>query len=412
MTQNSLSIQMDTDQTLIAQEESSQRVLEIRIQAPNSAAHGKRLSLNLALVLDRSGSMSGEKLDFVKQAAAHVLDLLQDQDTLALVAYDDEITLLSPSTRVSRENRIDLQRQISRLRPGGTTFLSGGWLAGCHEVAAAAQNGTLNRTLLLTDGLANVGETDLEILAHQARELFRRGVSTTTFGVGEGFNEHLLEAMSNQGGGNFYYIETPGDIPELFLREFKELAAVTARDVEISLEFPPQVIPQVLGGWVTEYSGGRLHISLGNLYSGHDQDIYIRLAMPPAGAGGEPVVKAWVLGKADAGQLYEAEAEVNFQYADKDSAEAAPRNRDLLERYAVVELADTATEALKLERQGMNAEANQLLDRSINMNRPYLNPGVAGDYQKLSERMKQGMVESDRKQTHYSSYNQKRKREQ
>jgi Ca-activated chloride channel family protein len=412
MNQNSLSIQVDTDQKFIAQETSTQRVLEIRIHAPKAAAQRIRPPLNLALVLDRSGSMSGEKLEFVKQAASHVLDLLQEQDTIALVAYDDEITLLSPSTRVTRENRLELKRQISRLRPGGTTFLSGGWLAGCQQVALAAQAESLNRALLLTDGLANVGETDLEKLAHEARELFRRGISTSTFGVGEGFNEHLLEAMSNQGGGNFYYIETPVEIPGLFLREFKELAAVTARDVEIVLEFPPQVHMDVLGGWVTEFSAGRLLIHVGNLYAAHTQDIYIKLSMPAAGVAEELLLKARVFCKGEADQICEDQAEVTFEYTDTDTAAAAPRNREVMERYALVELAESANEALKLERQGLNERANELLSQSIASNQPYLNPAVASDYERLSQRMKRGMVESDRKQTHYNNYNQKRSKVQ
>lgn len=412
MNQNSLHLLLDTDQNLIPLEVPSQRILEIRIQAPNAADRSSRPSLNLALVLDRSGSMSGEKLDFVKQAAAHVLDLLQEQDQVALVAFDDEIDLLSPSTRITMGNRTDLKRRVSKLRPGGTTNLSGGWLSGCQEVAAAAQAETINRTLLLTDGLANVGETDLERLAYQARELSRRGVSTSTFGVGEGFNEHLLEGMSNQGGGNFYYIETPSDIPGLFLREFKELAAVTARDVEINIDFPPHLSLQVLGGWVTEFSTGRLHIPLGNLFSGQTLDIYIKLMIPTAGDHRELAVKARVFGKGETGQLCEGQAEVGFEYTELAKAEAAPRKRELLERFAVVELAETANEALKLERHGMNDEANTLLNQSINANRPYLDPTVAGDYQRLSERMKHGMIEADRKQTHYNTYSQKRKREQ
>ena len=412
MNQNSLHLHLDTDQNLIAQEVPSQRVLEIRIQAPVAGDRSTRPSLNLALVLDRSGSMSGEKLEFVKQAAAHVLDLLQEQDHVALIAYDDEISLLSPSTRVTMGNRSDLKRRISRLRPGGSTNLSGGWLAGCHEVASVAQTETLNRVLLLTDGLANVGETDLERLAHQAKELSRRGISTSTFGVGEGFNEHLLEAMSNQGGGNFYYIETPGDIPGLLLREFKELTAVTARDVEIIIDCPPHLTPQVLGGWVTEYSAGCLHTSLGNLFSGQNLDIYIKLLIPAAGDHRLLVVKAKVLGKGETGQLYEDQTEVTFEYTEQDKAEAAPRKRDILERFALVELAEIANEALKLERKGMNARATDLLMRSIEDHEPYLDPTVAGEYQRLSERMKHGMIEADRKQTHYNNYSQKRKREQ
>lgn len=412
MNRNSLNLQLDTDQELIAREVPSQRILEVRIRAPKAAEHSERPAVNLALVLDRSGSMSGEKLEFVKQAAVHVLELLQEQDHVALVAYDDEITLLSPSTRGTTANRSELKRQVSRLRPGGMTNLSGGWLAGCHEVAAAAQEGTLNRTLLLTDGLANVGETDLERLAHQARELSKRSVSTSTFGVGDGFNEYLLEAMSNQGGGNFYFIETPSDIPGLFLREFKELAAASIQGVELIIEFPPQIKMQVLGGWVSEFSTGQLRISLGNLFSDQNLDIYIKLSVPPTENIHELGLKARIYGKIGSGELREDQAEVTFEYSDQSIVDAAPRKRDLLERYAPVDMAENTTEALKLERLGKNEMANQLLKQSLRANQPYLDPSVSRDYQRLSERMKDGMLEADRKQTHYNNYSQKRKREQ
>ena len=410
MNTEALHFHLDTDQNLIAREVPSQRVLEISLQAPGSAAKANRPPLNLALVLDRSGSMSGEKLEYVKRAAEHVLDLLQEQDLAAVVAYDDEINLLSPSVAVTGAQRSQLKRLISTLRPGASTNLSGGWLAGCQEAAAAAKAGMLSRCLLLTDGLANVGITDLEALAVHARELSRRGVSTSTFGVGEGFNEHLLEAMSNQGGGSFYYIETPSEIPALFEREFKELAAVTAREVEIVLEFPANVSLQVLGGWASEFNPGRLSISLGSLYANKSQQIFIKALTPPDAAATDLKISARVSSKDEAGLPFEERAELVFQYTGLASAEAAPKKSEVLERFAQVDLAETANEALKLERQGRREQANKILQQSIQANAPHIAPSQAAEFQAISERMQDGMTESDRKSSHYQVYNQKRQR--
>lgn len=411
MNQSSLRLYLNTDQTLIPRQVPSQRVLEITVQAPAAASQYRHPRLNLALVLDRSGSMSGDKLEYVKRAAAHVLDLLREQDWVALVAYDDEISLLSPSVPMTHINRNELKMRVASLRSGGSTNLCGGWLAGCQEVASAAQQGTLNRALLLTDGLANVGITGLEELATHARELSRRGVSTSTFGVGEGFNEHLLEAMSAQGGGNFYYIETPTEIPALFQREFQELAAVTTCEVEIILEIPAHVSLQVLGGWRTEFHDGRLHIFLGDLNAGKNQELYVRLLTPPAEVEGELTFTARVTAKGEAGHMLEDRAQVSLRYADQAAVVAEPQNRDVLERFAQVDIADTVTEALKLERKGELEKANRLLDQSIHANLPYLPPDQAEDYRRLSERMKRGMDEADRKATHFNSYNQRRRRE-
>ncbi len=412
MNKNIIQFQMDTDRNLIAQDMPMERILEIRVQAPVSIDQHDRPQLNLALVLDRSGSMSGEKLNFVKQAARHVLNLLQDQDDVALVAYDDQINLLSPSSKATSNNRQEIIRRVGQLEPGGSTNLSGGWLAGCQEAASAAQDGTVNRTLLLTDGLANAGIVDLEELARHAKELSRRGISTSTFGVGEGFNEHLLEAMSNQGGGNFYYIDKPSSIPDFFLREFKELAAVTAWDVEVILDFPPDLHLQVPGGWRHEFVKGRLRIFLGNLFSGQTQEIYTKLMIPALSNADDLILKANVSGKGEKGQPFGELAEVIFQVAEQAKVANAPQNRAMLERFALVYLAEIANEALKLERHHENSKAGLLLTNCIAENREYLKQEDAERYLQMAERMKRGMDEMDRKQSHYNAYNQKRSREQ
>ncbi len=410
MSKKSINININTDQSLIAREVPSQRILEISIKAPTVNSQKSRPALNLAIVIDKSGSMSGGKLEYVKQAATFIVDRLQENDQVALVAYDDQVEVLSKSVRMTTGNRAILKSNIAAIRVGGTTNLSGGWLSGCQEVASSAGETTVNRSLLLTDGLANVGIVDLEELSMHARELANRGVTTSTFGVGLGFNEHLLEAMSNQGRGNFYYIETPMGIPDIFMQEFNELSSITASDVEIKLDIPKQVSVEILGDWAHEEKDGKLKIFAGNLFSEQSLEIYLKCMTSPSSELDELTFPLKVIAKDENGQVMESKAEFSFHYADQEAVKAEPRKLDVLERYATVDLADKSTEALKLERAGEREKASRLMENTIMMNSPYMTPEDMDKYQNLSRRVKRGMDEMDRKSTQYDAYREKRRR--
>ncbi len=407
-----LTLKLQTDCELIPRPVASQRILEISVQAPDSPKRENRPRLNLALVLDRSGSMSGGKLEYVKQAAIHLLDRLEDGDRIAIVAYDDRVDVLLAGTAINDQIRSNAKARISRLRPGNMTNLSGGWLAGCHEAAEAVSENTLNRALLLTDGLANHGITDPEILYNHARELAARGISTSTFGVGEGFNEHLLEGMANQGGGNFYFIGSPTEIPDLFVREFSEISAITARDVEIEIGTSAGVSYQVLGEWRTETDADRLRIQLGSLYGGRQQRVYVRLLIPPALGNTELVVPVKVRALGVEALLLEQEAAVTYLYADEKDVQARPPLREVLERFARVDLAQTTSEALKKERRGQRQQARDMVMASLAANAPYLSEDEEGEYRRMADRMERGMQEMDRKQSHFHTYVTKRGREE
>lgn len=411
MNQNTLKIYLNSDKSLISRDETTQRILEIRVQAPVSSQKGHRPKLNLALVLDRSGSMAGEKLEYVKQAASYVIDQLQDQDHVAVVIFDDEIQMLAHSTMMSHGNRHELKRQLAQIRHGGSTNLGDGWLTGSKEIALSAQEGTLNRTMLLTDGLANVGETNLEVLAKHAFELYKDSISTSTFGVGLGFNEHLLEAMSNKGGGNFHYISSPDKIPEILLKEFNDILGITARKVEIRLDLPKTIEWQILGGWPTEYQEGKLHIYLGDMLSGKTQDIYLKFQIPAGSKSSEFPLNARAFGQDEYGKILDAESAITYQYADQIAVEAAQLDQEIMQRFALVELADEASEALRLERMGRREEAQRRLNDSLTRNSPHVSTPTLDRYQGMSNRIKTGMDEADRKQSHFDIYKQKREKE-
>ena len=408
--------EMHSDLDLVASEVPTQRVVELVVVPPSAGPAAARPALNLALVIDRSGSMNGGKLANVRRAAEHVLDLLQEQDQVAIVAYDDTITLLAPSQPVTAQVRVSLKSHLQELTPGNMTNLCGGWLSGCEEVARVASpaGGQINRVLLLTDGLANVGITGLEEIGLHASQLLNKGIATSTFGVGLDFNEHLLEHMANQGGGRFYFIADPTAIPSIFVQEFRELAAVTAQAVEVTLEIPAQVDAKVLGSWRSEQNGQSLRLWLGDIPSGQTREVYVRLLIPPLGAApqAELLLRGECRARGEQGQPLAASAQVTFKYAPRLQVAAAPVQQEVMQRYSQVEMADAATEALKLERAGRRQEASRLIGQNLAAAAPYLPPAEQAQYEQLSERiLKHGLDEKGRKTSHQEAYARKRRLE-
>jgi len=403
-------ISAECDRRLVAVEVSSQRTIEWIAAVADIAHRDNRAPLNLALILDRSGSMQGEKLRYVQQAACHVLDTLDERDRIAVVAYDDQVTLLAPSQSISAHTRDELKRKINELRPGGWTDLSGGWLEGCHQVAERLTADGIHRALLLTDGLANRGITDIEELTHRARELRRRGVATSTFGVGLDFNEQLLEALAEQGGGHFYYIERPNQIPDVFRRELGELLTVVAREVFLSIAIPSGVAVELLGDLPHERTGARLRIFLGDLCAGERRALYTRVLTPPDAPGASVVLRG-ELGYADLdGRTARVAAEISFSYTREVEVRLAPLHEAILQRSGEVELAAATAQALKLERSGQRQQAQAVMQQSLAAHMPYMPAPAAAAFQALAGQIEHGLSEEQRKETHYAAYRKRQSR--
>jgi Ca-activated chloride channel family protein len=191
----------------------------------------RRAPINVALVLDRSGSMSGMPLEAAKTAAARFASFLGAQDRLSVVVFDDAVdTIFGPAAGGDPA----VGDVIGRVHAGGSTNLSGGWLQGRRLVEQAKVEGT-NRVVLLTDGQANVGIVDPEKLVGLARGGAGRKVTTTCIGFGAGFNEDLLTPMAQAGAGNYWFVESDDQMAGIFEGEIEGLVALAAQNVEVEV---------------------------------------------------------------------------------------------------------------------------------------------------------------------------------
>ncbi len=230
-------------------------------QAPAS-----RLPINVALVLDRSGSMGGEPLEAAKEAAARFAQFLGPNDTVSVVAFDDEVqTVFGPA----RAGDHQVGDAIRRIDVGATTNLSGGWLKGREHVSSGMVEGT-NRIVLLTDGMANQGITDPDQLCSMARGAFDDRVTTTCIGFGGEFNEDLLESMANAGGANYWYIESIDQMGPVFDEEIEGLVSLVAQNAAVRIRLTHagvQGVTLVQDLPVERPADGSFAVTIGDVYA-------------------------------------------------------------------------------------------------------------------------------------------------
>ena len=227
---------------------------------------GKRLPVNVCLVIDRSGSMDGSPIQYVKKACEHVVDLLTPDDVLSIVTFEESVEVLMPARRVTDPNLI--KQHIQRIVAGTTTNLFDGLYAGGSQVASVPMAGYVTRVLLLTDGEPTAGLKDFQSIVQQVADLKNRGITVTALGFGPEYNEELMAGIARRSGGNYYYIERPEQIPEVFQKEMLTILGVTAKNIRLTLTLPRGVTVRQCYGSPPELGARHAAISLPDIERG------------------------------------------------------------------------------------------------------------------------------------------------
>ncbi len=249
-----------------------------------------RSPLNVAIVLDRSGSMSGEKIEQAKQAAIRVVAGLQDSDRVAFVIYNHEIETPIPSRRCSSPRGIT--RVIERITADGYTNLGGGLREGYKQARESADPELVNRAILISDGLANRGETDPEVLAAWARRQYEEDLSTSTIGIGTDYDAALMEKIAVGGNGGYYYVQTPDSINDIIAREFASLFATVAEGSKLSLDLMAGAKLEKVFGFEVREEGSAHVVDIPTLRSRDRKFLIAKLSVPALDAGEHVVARA------------------------------------------------------------------------------------------------------------------------
>lgn len=264
-------ISLKLDRTAVAGGRVEERFLQFEITMPD-LGEVERRPLDLSVVIDNSGSMSGDRIDAARQAAHHLVDQLHPEDRFSLLTFDSSVDVLLDG--VTGADRPGLHRAVDRIMPAGGTNLYAGLSAG---VSAVQGDGRIPRVILLSDGITNEGITSPDAIATLAADAFRRGASTSTIGLGLGFNEDLMFAVSRAGGGSFDFVNDPSQLASVFSDELQRTSALAGRGAVVDLDLGEHVEGIEVLGWASTKTASGWTISLGDLPSGATRRVVARV---------------------------------------------------------------------------------------------------------------------------------------
>lgn len=345
----------------------------LRLSLKTLAARKKdeRPPINVALVIDRSGSMSGERLAAAKKGAETALERLGSDDIVSLVSYNHEVDVLAEAGRFGAQ-RDSLQRSINALTASGTTALYAGVKEGGEQVKAHLSDLKVNRVVLLSDGLANVGPSTPKALGELGRELASKGISVSTIGLGLEYNEDLMQRLAAASDGNHAFVERPSDLAEIFDREFGDALSVAARDIIIQIECKSGFTPKRVLGRDADISGSRVTLKLNQLPAANERYVVVELDVPAglAADAGEVANVEIDYTDLDDGKRGSAKATVAARFTEDAKEAEASVNKGVMSQVTEQIATETSEKAVELRDKGDVAGARKMLeDNAFYLNR-------------------------------------------
>ncbi len=387
-------VRLEFDRPVLPADSMETVIVKVALEGARLPAAGKRPPVNIALVIDRSSSMHGDKIVKAREAALEMLSRLAPDDRLAIVAYDSSVETLVPAQLVGDGREIaDVIRAI---RPRGMTALFGGVSQGASEVRKAIADVRFShRVILLSDGQANVGPNSPDDLGNLGGALMKEGISVTTIGLGLGYNEDLMTRLAQRSDGNTYFVESSEELPRIFAAELGDVLNVVARRLVVDVEFAEGVRPVRFVGREGELTGRRAQVRLNQVYGGQEKFALIevevpsqrknsRLPLATARVNFEDAVSARTVTRETRGEVY---------FTDDRAAVVKSANQRVQADYALNRAAESRDAAIALmDERKPAAAASELRARAAEMR------SVATTYsnRQLSEIAAKQEAEADR----------------
>lgn len=344
---------------------SSQReaVLQIGFTTPNVNERTNLRPLNLALVIDKSGSMADEdKMSRVKESLRTMLGKLREDDIVSIIVFDTDAEVLFPARAIGNGDAI--RNAIESIQPNGSTNLHAGLMLGYREAQKNFEKDATNRVILLTDGIANVGTVDPQRIAAESSEFNGQGVDLSTIGVGLDLNNDLLRTLAKSGRGLYHFVSDYKDIDKVFVTEVQSLISSVARNVRLSVVVDPNLRVEKIYGYDPRFSKNIFSMNLENMNNGVTQAVIVRFR-----AGNAPKnfnsVKVRL-------SYFDVKKQRNVEDVQEVILNSSSKNRtemlvdeEVMKNYTIAELASSLDAMSKSFKSGRPTEAERFLNQTL-----------------------------------------------
>jgi Ca-activated chloride channel family protein len=248
--------------------------------------------MNLGLVIDRSGSMKGDRIVNAMNAAVGALERMRDGDSVTVVSFDQTAHVVVPPTRVSAGNRSSIEGAIRSIRLGGDTCISCGLKEGMRQLQLTSLGGDrVNRMILLSDGATNSGVKDLAGMRAMAGRMHEKGVTISTIGVDVDFDERMMAAIAAEANGRHHFVPNASALPAVFAQEFDDALASVAKEAELTIDLAPGVEVAEVFDRSFRREGDRLVVPFGTFSAKQEKTVLVKLKVPTDKDGAEDVAK-------------------------------------------------------------------------------------------------------------------------
>ncbi|MEO0446021.1 MAG: VWA domain-containing protein [Verrucomicrobiota bacterium] len=341
-----------------------------------------RPPVNVALVIDRSSSMGGEKIVQARKAATMAIERLQPSDIVSVIAYDNSVEVLAPATKLT--DKAQVLRCIEELTPRGSTALFAGVSKGAAELRKFLAEERVNRVILLSDGQANVGPQSPGELGELGASLVKEGISVSTIGLGLGYNEDLMAKLAFKSDGNHIFVEDESQLVAIFNEEFGDILSVAAQEVLVRIECAPGIRPVRTLGRESDISGQSVITTINQIYSRQEKFVILEIEVPEGKTNSARDVASVSVSYANmlTRTPDELTSKLAVRFVPGEDAVAESINRKVMSQSILLVATGENERAVKLRDAGKVEEASQVLTE----NWGYLNANAqALDSEELAE---------------------------